>query len=472
MASEGTARKNPKATDRKAAGRKAAGKRETETGVNTRAIVLDMLIEILDKGEFSHLVINAVLMKYAYLPERDQHFMVRLTRGTIEKVLELDDILNQLSKTKVNKMKPVIREILRMSLYQLRYMDHIPDSAVVNEAVKLTRKRGFPGLKGFVNAILRTYIRRQAGDDPIELSSLEARTNIPQWILSLWQKDYGEDLTDRICQGLAYHPALSIRTNLLKISPDELEKKLEDKGMTLTKVDRDLLFQENKELEDSADRGIFLLEGAGSLPDLPEFQEGDFYIQDLSSMLPAEAAGLTPGMEVIDLCAAPGGKSIDAALLMGDQGYILSRDLTEEKVEKIEENAERLGLHSIQAEPGDAGIHDPALDGKADILLADLPCSGLGVLRRKPEIRYRVQEADLSELQKLQRQILSASLSYLKKGGRLVYSTCTISKKENQDNRDWILKTWPDLDLVEEKQILPDACHDGFYFAVFSRKDD
>lgn len=463
MASEGNARKNSK----------AGGGRNTgaNSGVNTRAIVLDMLIEILDKGEFSHLVLNAVLMKYAYLPEREQHFMVRLTRGTIEKVLELDDILNQLSKTKVNKMKPVIREILRMSLYQLRYMDHIPDSAVVNEAVKLTKKRGFPGLKGFVNAILRTYIRRQTGDDPIELSSLEAKTNIPQWILSLWQKDYGEDLTEQICQGLAHHPALSIRTNLLKISPDELMKKLEDKGMTLTKADQALLFQENKgsETDSCSDRGIFLLEGAGSLLDLPEFQEGDFYIQDLSSMLPAEAAGLAPGMEVIDLCAAPGGKSIDAALLMGDQGHVLSRDLTEEKVEKIEENAERLGLNCIQAEPGNAEIHDPALDGKADILLADLPCSGLGVLRRKPEIRYRVQEADLSELQKLQRQILSASLSYLKKGGKLVYSTCTISKQENQDNRDWILKTWPDLQLAAEKQILPDACHDGFYYAVFLR---
>ncbi|MDD6450825.1 MAG: transcription antitermination factor NusB, partial [Lachnospiraceae bacterium] len=148
--------------------------------VNTRGLVLDMLMEILEKGEFSHLILHAVLEKYDYLPERDKHFMVRLTRGTIEKMLELDDILNQISKTKVKKMKPVIREILRMSLYQLRFMDHIPDSAVVNEAVKLTKKRGFPGLKGFVNAVLRTYIRRMTSD-PLFPSTLEAKTNIPNW---------------------------------------------------------------------------------------------------------------------------------------------------------------------------------------------------------------------------------------------------------------------------------------------------
>ncbi|MFN2926871.1 16S rRNA (cytosine(967)-C(5))-methyltransferase RsmB [Lachnospiraceae bacterium YH-ros2228] len=444
--------------------------------VNTRGLVLDMLMEILEKGEFSHLILHAVLEKYDYLPERDKHFMVRLTRGTIEKMLELDDILNQISKTKVKKMKPVIREILRMSLYQLRFMDHIPDSAVVNEAVKLTKKRGFPGLKGFVNAVLRTYIRRMTSD-PLFPSTLEAKTNIPNWILDLWQRDYGESIRDRICQGFSDPAPLSIRTNEGKIRPEILRQRLESQGMTLTNVDRAELFQRRETQDQSKDgdslsdseSGIFLLEGGGSLSDLPEFQEGDFYIQDLSSMLPAEAAGIRPGKVVIDLCAAPGGKSIDAALIMGDEGEILSRDLTEEKVEKIRENAVRLGLTSIRAEVGDATVHDKSLEGRADFLLADLPCSGLGVLRRKPEIRYRLKEEDIRSLQMLQRKILLASLSYLKEGGKLVYSTCTIDQAENQENRDWILQTWPDLTLIEERQILPDLHHDGFYYAVFSR---
>ena len=468
---------------------------------NPRAVVLDILIDVLEHGGFSHQTIYRLLNEEGFT-SKERAFAVRLARGTIENALLLDDCIDQVSKTPVRKMKPLVRNVLREAVYQIRFMDNVPDSAAVNEAVKLMRKRGLSQLSGFVNGVLRGYLRaRDAGKEPQPRTD-EARYSTPQWILDLWQESYPSEMKS-ILEGLNQKPDLTIAVNTRKISAEDLISRLREEG-----VEAELLETEGVEAE-LLETGQFCTvtgqpgsksEGAGGrqksssldkirlnssvdLECLPEFKEGLFYVQDLSAMLPAEA-----GMEnlsqaddqgsskqtdtqapltVIDLCSAPGGKSINMSLLLGENANIISRDQSEEKIGKIRENAARLGISNIHPQVWDGTKTDPDMIGKADVILADLPCSGLGVFNRKPDIKYRVNEKDLQELQNLQREILTASLPYLKDGGLLVYSTCTVNPGENQENRDWILREAPHLSLIEDRQVFASARQDGFYVAVF-----
>ena len=495
---------------------------------NPRAVVLDILIDVLEHGGFSHQTIYRLLNEEGFT-SKERAFAVRLARGTIENALLLDDCINQVSKTPVRKMKPLVRNVLREAVYQIRFMDNVPDSAAVNEAVKLMRKRGLSQLSGFVNGVLRGYLRaRDAGKEPQPRTD-EARYSTPQWILDLWQESYPSEMKS-ILEGLNQKPDLTIAVNMRKISAEDLISRLREEG-----VEAELLETEQVEAE-RLEAGQFCTvtgqpgtksEGAGGrqksssldkirlnssvdLECLPEFKEGLFYVQDLSSMLPAEAVmenlsqaddqgsyKQTDGQDsskqtdsqgyskqtdtqgsgkqtdsqapltVIDLCSAPGGKSINMSLLLGENANIISRDQSEEKIGKIRENAARLGISNIHPQVWDGTKTDPDMIGKADIILADLPCSGLGVFNRKPDIKYRVNEKDLQELQNLQREILTASLPYLKDGGLLVYSTCTVNPGENQENRDWILREAPHLSLIEDRQVFASARQDGFYVAVF-----
>ena len=504
---------------------------------NPRAVVLDILIEVLEHGGFSHQTIYRLLNEEGFT-SKERAFAVRLARGTIENALLLDDCIDQVSKTPVRKMKPLVRNVLREAVYQIRFMDNVPDSAAVNEAVKLMRKRGLSQLSGFVNGVLRGYLRaRDAGKEPQPRTD-EARYSTPQWILDLWQESYPSEMKS-ILEGLNQKPDLTIAVNMRKISAEDLISRLREEG-----VEAELLETEQVEAE-RLEAGQFCTvtgqpgtksEGAGErqksssldkirlnssvdLERLPEFKEGLFYVQDLSSMLPAEAVmgnlsqadsqgsykqaddqgsyKQTDGQDsskqtdsqgyskqtdtqgsgkqtdsqapltVIDLCSAPGGKSINMSLLLGENANIISRDQSEEKIGKIRENAARLGIPNIHPQVWDGTKTDPDMIGKADVILADLPCSGLGVFNRKPDIKYRVNEKDLQELQNLQREILTASLPYLKDGGLLVYSTCTVNPGENQENRDWILREAPHLSLIEDRQVFASARQDGFYVAVF-----
>ena len=468
---------------------------------NPRAVVLDILIEVLEHGGFSHQTIYRLLNEEGFT-SKERAFAVRLARGTIENALLLDDCIDQVSKTPVRKMKPLVRNVLREAVYQIRFMDNVPDSAAVNEAVKLMRKRGLSQLSGFVNGVLRGYLRaRDAGKEPQPRTD-EARYSTPQWILDLWQESYPSEMKS-ILEGLNQKPDLTVVVNTRKISAEDLISRLREEG-----VEAELLETEQVEAE-RLETGQFCTvtgqpgsksEGAGGrqksssldkirlnssvdLERLPEFKEGLFYVQDLSSMLPAEAVmenlsqaddqgsskqtDTQAPLTVIDLCSAPGGKSINMSLLLGENANIISRDQSEEKIGKIRENAARLGISNIHPQVWDGTKTDPDMIGKADVILADLPCSGLGVFNRKPDIKYRVNEKDLQELQNLQREILTASLPYLKDGGLLVYSTCTENPGENQENRDWILREAPHLSLIEDRQVFASARQDGFYVAVF-----
>lgn len=430
-------------------------------GVSVRELVLDILMEVNEKEKYSHLVIREVLDKYRYLEKQERAFLTRLAEGTIEHMLELDFIINSFSKVKVHKMKPLIRNLLRMSVYQLKYMDSIPDAAVCNEAVKLAKKRGFGQLRGFVNGVLRNIARDMdklrypdKNIEPVEY--LEVTYSIPAWIVQQWLKEYGMEQTERICAGFLKQKPITIRTNLTKCQPRELKEKLEAEGVMVREAEGlDYAFE---------------IENLDSLKSLNSFQEGLFYVQDISSMMVAETADPQPGSYIIDVCAAPGGKSTHLAEKLRGTGMVEARDLTEYKISLIEENIMRHGLSNMKAVLMDATAFDETSRDKADILICDLPCSGLGVMGKKTDIRYKMTPEKQAELVKLQSRILDTVCSYVKKQGILVYSTCTIHKNENEGNVARFLEKHPEFELISQEQMLPgERYHDGFFIAKLKR---
>lgn len=431
---------------------------------NIREIVLDTLLVLERREDFSHRLIKAVLDKYGYLAERDRAFIKRLTEGTIERQIELDYYLDQCSSVPVRKMKPLIRCLMRMSVYQLLYMDNVPDSAVCNEACKLAQKRKFGNLKGFVNGVLRNVARQK---DELKLPDaqkdtvgwLSVKYSMPVWIVELWLKQYGREQTERMLQSLLeIHPvSLRFRKNLSGTEQEELLQKLRAEGVKLTAGE--------------AAQGLYLAENGESLFHMPEFAAGKYLVQDASSVLAVEASGICPGDFVMDICAAPGGKSILAAELAGEAGRVLARDVSEAKTAMIEENCSRMGIQNMTVEVWDATVTDEAYCEKADVLLADVPCSGLGVLGKKRDIKYRMTPEQTEEIVKLQREIITHSWQYVKKGGTLLYSTCTIHAKENEEMARWITEQFP-FALEAERQFLPGVDEtDGFYYAKFRRTD-
>lgn len=438
----------------------------TTDGGNLRELALRVLLAVTEEKEHSHLVLAAVLDKYQYMTKQERSFLTRLCEGTLERMLELDYIIGCFSSVKITKMKPVIRCILRMGVYQIKYMDAVPDSAACNEAVKLTEKKGFRNLKGFVNGILRNIGRNletvcypDESTHPIE--ALSIRSSIPEWILQQWSRDYGMDKAKAVAAAFLQEGRTAIRTNRRKASPEELTQALLCRGIAVERI----------HLEEYPDFDYAMyLSGYDYLSAIPEFAAGQFTVQDVSSMLCTHLAAPKPGDYVIDVCAAPGAKSLHAAELVQDSGIVEARDLTGYKTGLIEENVKRCGLGNIRIVQQDARVFDPASFAKADVVLADLPCSGLGVLRKKPEIRYRMTEEKEKELARLQREILAAACQYVKPGGTLLYSTCTIDRMENEENTRWLLKRHPEFSLAVERQFFPDEGEmDGFYMAKLIR---
>ena len=438
----------------------------TETvKVNERELVLDILLLVTRDGVHSHLAMGQVLEKYQYLEKKSRAFISRLSQGTLERMIELDYVIDCFSKTPVKKMKPVIRCILRSGVYQLLYMDSVPASAACNEAVRLAGKRGFSGLKGFVNGVLRAISRAQASGEllkkyPDEQKEpeqyLSISTSIPLWLVQQWVHTYDYATAKSMCEAFLKERPTAIRVNTEHISVDALKSELEADGVTVEPV------------KDCAD--ALSISGYDHLGSLPAFVRGDFYVQDLSSMQVAQAAQVQPGWKVIDVCAAPGGKAIHVAQLLRGSGHVEARDLTEYKVDLILDNIDRCQVENMSAKVWDATVRDDTAVGTADLVIADLPCSGLGVLHSKPDIKYNMSPEQMRELAALQRDILTVVADYVKPGGRLVYSTCTVNRAENEDNAAWFAKTHPEFTKKNEKQILPSDRQDGFYIAVFDRK--
>ena len=448
------------------------------TNVNAREMILDILLKINEEGQPGHVVLGAVLSKYQFLPRQERAFVTRICEGTLEYMLRIDYVINLYSRVAVDQMKPVIRQIMRSAVYQILFMDAVPDSAACNEAVRLTQKKGFYNLKAFVNGVLRTIVREKesipmpAREDGVE-RFLSVTYSMPEELVRRWIGVYGSETTERMLIAFLKERPLTVRCRTVNDSVESIRESLEAQQVKVSAAPW-LPY-------------ALYLEGYDHLLALDAFVEGRIVVQDVSSMLAAQCAAPRKGDTCIDLCAAPGGKSLHLGDLMEGYGSVDARDVSEKKVALIEEAIRRTGSINVQARVKDAAVMDVDSELSADVVLADVPCSGLGVISRKPEIKYKALSLRQPELVILQRQILCRAAEYVKPRGVLVYSTCTIAAEENEENMMWFLKNYPfvleslDPYLPEELkcessslgylQLLP-GLHpcDGFFIARFRRK--
>ena len=443
---------------------------------STRDTVLNILLDIEKNKEYSNIALGKALRMNQYMDKRDRAFISRLTEGTIEYQIRLDYIINQFSKVKAAKCKPLIRCLLRMSVYQIFFMDAVPDEAVCSEAVKLAGLRGFGSLKGFVNGILRNICRHK---DAISYPDRETSAvcylsviySVPEYIIELLLKYYDIDTLEAVLKGSLEDRGTTIRVNEEKISVDEYKKLLEESDIEVK--------------PGIYNKSSLIISGYDYIRRLPGYRKGLFTVQDESSSLAVMAAGIRPGDNIIDVCAAPGGKTMYAAAMTGSTGHVLARDLSREKTELIEDNLDRMGITNVTVSVYDSTKNDESLNEKADIVIADVPCSGLGIMGRKNDIKYNASKEKTDALIELQRKILGASVSYVKPSGKLVYSTCTINKQENEENVKWLVENF-DFTCVLMSDALPDSLKgradkgyitmlqgidsaDGFFIALLKR---
>ena len=457
----------------------------TDYSVNVRAVALDVLTEVLENGAFSHLVLRQALSKYGYLEKSQRAFLTRLVQGCIARKLEMDYRIDSVSSVKTEKMKPVIRTLLRMTAYQIWYMDHVPDHAACSEAVKLAGKRGFAQLKGFVNGVSRGLCREKQRERAMaEASSptesmpalpFTVRYSIPGWLDAYLADYYDEAARETIYRSCLkeeeHGGGVTVRCNVSKASEQEILKSLASQGVEAEKI--------------PGIQHTFHLKGYDTPDRLEAFIRGEIQVQDGSSILAGQAAAPKPGDFCIDVCAAPGGKSLHMADQLRGTGMVESCDLTPQKVMLIEENIRRCGFSNMRAMVADASVYRPDIAQKADVVMADLPCSGLGVMGRKPDIKYQMSREKMESLVALQRKILSVVQAYVKPGGVLIYSTCTINPAENLENVRWLTSRYPfcleslepylsrrDFGKTVEDgyiQLLPENGRTGFFIARLTR---
>ncbi len=412
-------------------------------------------------GGYSNLVLDRELEK-SELSAVDKALVAHLVFGVISRKITLDYYISKLSAVGGSKLEPQVKNILRMGLYQLIYMDRIPSHAAVNESVSLAPQRA----KGFVNAMLRGYMRRSGEiklpDDPIERMSVVQ--SMPVELCEKLISEYGYDRADRIFTALNQTPPLTLRVNTLNTDRDSLIARFAENGI-------------DAKASSLSENGV---EVDGAVTALPGFSEGDFFVQDAASQLCCAALGVMPGQLFIDCCSAPGSKSFGAAMHMGGRGRIISCDLHENKLSLIRESAKRLGIGIIETRAADARQPIDELIEKADVVLCDVPCSGYGVIAKKPEIRFKPL-FDAERLPEIQYAILENAARYVKPGGALVYSTCTLLSEENTDIAKRFEKYHPEFlpegfshdgrSFAPMTQLLPDSdgC-DGFFIAKFRKK--
>lgn len=444
---------------------------------NLREVILEILLEINEEEEYSHVAIRRALDKLQYLPRQERAFLTRVCEGTTEYRLQIDYIINQFSSVKVEKMKPVIRNILRSAVYQMRWMDSVPDSAVCNEAVKLAQKKGFYNLKGFVNGVLRNIMRSKnqlhfPGKDQLP-EYLSVVYSMPRWLVERWLDQFGAEITENMLADFLKERPTTVRCRQYMMNQTVAIRSMEEQGVHV----------ERAPYLDYA----YYISGYDYLPAVESFFLGRIQPQDVSSMLVGEVADPEEGSYCIDLCAAPGGKSLHLADKLKGTGRVEARDVSQYKVEMIRENIERSGMENIYARRKDALVMDPADQGVADLVLADVPCSGYGVIGHKTDIKYKMTPQKEADLVMLQRKILHNAAQCVRPGGTLIYSTCTINPLENEENVRWFLENYPyeaeslDSRLPRELhsettakgwlQLLPGVhkC-DGFFLARLKRK--
>ena len=417
----------------------------------------------VSSGGFSNIVLDSMLGE-AKLDQRDKAFASALFYGVLERRITIDILIRRYSAIPPEKLDPEAAEVLRMGFYQLLYMNSVPDNAAVNESVELIKELGCPKASGFVNGILRAFVRNGKNADFSRLPGIEwlsAEYSAPLWLCKKWCLEFGPQRTQRALRACLGAPPIYARVNTVKADAHAVCEALSTEGASAKPAE---IFQNAIIIESPA------------LQNTKAYRDGLFHVQDISSQFCTAALGAKPGDRVLDVCAAPGGKTFTVAEIMENRGEVVACDLHAKRAKLVKTGGERLGLGIITARANDATVYDESF-GKFDKVLCDVPCSGLGVIRRKPEIRFKKPE-DLQSLPKIQYRIAAASAKYLKEGGVLVYSTCTLSRDENENvvkqlmEREGLL---PEK-LPEELQkysadgysvtLLPGEINsDGFYFA-------
>ena len=453
---------------------------------NTRLLALEILLEAEKKNIFVKDALHKQLFQKQFLSKQDRAFVTRLVEGVTEYQVRLDYVIDSYSTKKVNKCKPLIRCVLRMGVYQMLYMDSVPDEAACNECVRLAKKKGFHNLAGFVNGVLRNVERnvqdiRFPKEEEDLAGYLSITYSMPLWIVKKMLAWHGEEKTRKMLKASLEVTDLTIRVNEKKISVKELTDKLTAHGIEV---------KEGYYVKDALH-----LNKINYVNRIPGFKQGEFFVQDESSMLLYLAGGAIHELEksdkqelkILDLCAAPGGKCTHFAQKMDGSAFVEARDVSEKKVSLIEENRKRLGLDHMKTVIWDALVPDETRKDWADIVIADLPCSGFGIISKKNDIKYHIKETQLTELANLQRTILTNAASYVKPGGVLLYSTCTVNPGENAENARWFLDHFP-FEKEQMVQLMPEALKefvvdgymmqllpgetacDGFFIAKFRKK--
>ncbi|SHH09677.1 16S rRNA (cytosine(967)-C(5))-methyltransferase RsmB [Tepidibacter thalassicus] len=386
---------------------------------NAREVALNAIYDIENKGLYSNIGVNKYL-KNSNLKDVDRGFATEIIYGVVENRYFLNYVIDKFSSIKSNKLSSYVRIILQMGIYQILFLDSVKEFAAVNESVNLAKKY-HKKASGFVNGVLRNIVRNQEkikypdkNKDLIKYFSV--KYSYERWIIENWINNFGEEFTQDLIEANSEKPNLYLRTNTLKISRDELIKKLKNYGIECEKV---------KIVEEA-----IMVKNLKNIENNKMFKKGYFQVQDISSMIIGHIINPNKNSRILDVCSAPGGKATHLATLMENTGQVVARDIFEHKLKLISENVKRLGLNNVKVEKFDALNIDEKNIGKFDYVLVDAPCSGFGIIRRKPEIKYKTKKEVLN-LPQIQKNILKNSSKYVKKGGLLVYSTCTIEDREN-----------------------------------------
>ena len=417
--------------------------------ISSRKITAQALCRVEEDGGYSNIVLGNFLNGFT-LSKEDKGLISALFYGVLDRKITLDFYIGKLSKIKVKKLDPLTRQALRIGIYQLAFMEKIPVSAAVNESVNIVKNTDEQKNSGFINALLRSAAEHLPSlPTSKDLFSLSVRYSCPVWIINELLADYGAEVTEEILSAYLLASKLNVCVNTVKISAEALSNKFEEAG-----IKAELL----------SDNASFNIIGGIDFNNNLQYIEGFFYAQDSASKNCAKALKAKAGERVLDVCAAPGGKSFTVALSMENKGEIVSCDLYENRVSLIKSGAERLGLSCIKPQVNDATVYNDNL-GKFDAVLCDVPCSGFGVIRRKPEIKYKAID-DFKELEKIQKDILEISSKYVKQGGRLLYSTCTLRKSENEKQVEEFLNSHADFKCEYINTDLPGEDGDGFFHAL------
>ena len=387
--------------------------------MKARELALKVLLDIEENNNYSNIAINKHF-KNVNLNNQDRGLATELIYGVVENKYYLDYIIDKLSKIKCKKMNIYVKILLRMGIYQILLLNSISDYAAVNETVSLVKKYDKRS-SGFVNAILRNVIRQKDTIGEVDLKDdkimyLATRYSYKPWMIKNWINNFSEEFTEDLLEANSEKPSVYLRTNTLKISRDSLIEKLKSEGI-------------NCSIVPTIDEAI-RVENLKNIENNQLFKDGMFTIQDISSMMVGKVMNPKENSLVLDVCSAPGGKTTHLATLMNNTGKVVSRDIFDHKLKLIQSTVDRLGLTNVEVQSFDASVLDEESIDKFDYVLADVPCSGLGIIRRKPEIKYK-EKAELKDLPKIQKDILKNASKYVKVGGTLIYSTCTIQDNEN-----------------------------------------